>query len=171
MIKYLSKESYLKKVDMAKELYDGRNWNSSRWHYHNAAVQLVKEIKIQKASDVLELGCLGVQLVEGSNTMDYTEHWNLRGWKPTITHDAREIPWPIMKAEYKLFISLRVWQHLGDMQEAAFKEAKRISGNLVLVIPFEYKNGYGVSPEQIFKWNGGPPIKFIEKGRNGIYLI
>lgn len=171
MINYLDKETYLAKVKDARKLYKGTNWNSSRWHYHGVTVELAKKVEISKPSDVLELGSLGVQFIEGSDTMDYDKHWNLEGWQPTIQHDARDIPWPIMKGEYKLFIASRVWQHLGDKQEAAFHEAKRIAENLLLVIPLVYGKGGAVSLDQIVEWNGGNPVVYDRAGNNGIYLL
>ena len=168
-MKYLSEKEY---TDNAVSNM-GVHWKShrGRWHYHRWAVERVKELNLTEPSSVLEIGSAGACIVKGSDTLDYSKHWNMKTWQPKFDWDVKDIPWPFKDNEYNLIISLRVWQHLGDLQEAAFREARRVSTRLILAIPVKYTNGYGVTLEQLIEWNDGvEPDKHEVSGGTGMYL-
>lgn len=143
----------------------GGHWKNaeSRWSYHKAAINIIKNLDIQDPLKVLEMGTMGIQLVKNSHSIDYTEKWNYKNKKSTFIHDARNIPWPIENKKYDLFIALRVFQHLFPHQRECFLEAKRIAKNMLLVIPESYnveslrETSSGISRETIYQFNGGVP--------------
>lgn len=160
-IKCVEWDDYVKQVREMDYLNNG-NWNNykQRWQYHDVAIQIIKGMGLTSSKQVLELGSLGVQLVKGSDTMDYAnKRWNGESFSPTILHDVRHIPWPIQTNSYQLFIALRVFQHLPDCQKEAFREALRISQKVLIVVPTKYGRGKGLSVEEMMKWNTGTSIK------------
>lgn len=126
----------------------GHQWGTykKRWKYHEKALEIIKTITIKNPEDVLEMGTMGIQLIEGSDTLDYSDDWDETKFsKPTYFHNAKNIPWPINK-KYELFIALRVFHHLQPMQKECFEEARRIANNILIVIaePEIYNEKYGL---------------------------
>ena len=155
---------------LTRELYDRKvgaigtgHWKSAagRWGYHEAAVEIARRIDPAEPAQVLELGTMGVSCVIGSHTMDYAEKWNVRGFRPTYSHDARITPWPVADKAYELFIALRVFHHLTPVQADCFREARRIARNIVIVTPTSYdvpelrETSRGLGPEEFTAWNDG----------------
>jgi hypothetical protein len=171
MVEYIDSVSF--SVN-ANKLMDN-HWKSwkFRWTYFEESVRIIKTyLEIGNENEVLEAGTMGVSVIKNCDTIDYDKKWNYAGKNPTFLHDLRNIPWPISYKRYKLFIALRVWQHLGDKQELCFKEAKRISDNLLIVVPHTYKNNYGITLEQLVAWNDGVPPTYYKNvsGSNFIYF-
>jgi hypothetical protein len=103
-----------------------------RWTYLSIVVDLIQKIKPRS---VLELGPYRLPLVKGEDTMDIVKVLeNL-----TYLHDATKIPWPIADKKYDLLISCEVWEHLGDKQKEAFKEAMRISRRAIFSFPYKWE--------------------------------
>lgn len=139
-LKYLSKHDFHRLT----KLHEGGHWTADtfvgRWDYHSRVISLIKALKLQDPSKVLEMGTMGVSCVKNGHTIDYSERWDFKGKRPTYLHDARILPWPIKDKEYDLFVALRVYQHLVPRQEECVKEAMRISKKVILVVPGEYNN-------------------------------
>jgi hypothetical protein len=162
--------------------HSASHWTNAkdRWRYHKKAIELLQEIGPQNPSDVLELGTMGASLVNGSDTMDFNSKWMERGYAPTIFHDARNIPWPIEDNRYQVLVALRVYQHLVPSQKEAFKEARRIARNVIIVVPDKYpttimgdRSAGAISPEDFTSWNGGvPPTRYTPFGNwiGGLYF-
>jgi hypothetical protein len=150
-------EYFIEKVINRLEITGG-NWASyeGRWHYHKHAIEIIEKTNINDSSKVLEMGTLGINLVLGSDTIDYDERWNYPGQSPTYLHDARNLPWPINDKQYELFIALRVFQHLIPVQKECFMEALRIADNVLIVVPEYYlPEGEGITLQQFVEWNNG----------------
>jgi hypothetical protein len=154
----------------------GKHWEGahSRWAYHSAAVELVRGLDVKTPGSVLEVGTMGVQIVLGSDTMDYdanlaNKDWLIAGHKPTIMHDARNIPWPVSDGQYELLIALRVFHHLKPLQRECFAEVCRVARNIIIVVPGTDVHPRGIDEDDFIQWNRGvPPTKFIElPGRLG----
>ena len=172
IVRFLDKTAYEKKKKKIKNHYTGTNWDGDRWYYHKEVSKIAEKLDIDSPSDVLELGSLGMQIVENSDTMDYDKHWKMQGIESTYNWDVRETPWPVEDNRYKLLISLRVWQHLGEYQEIALKEAMRISEYVLLVIPFTYPNNKGMTKDMIESMiKPNILLKYKELKNNGLYLI
>ncbi|MFA5424353.1 MAG: hypothetical protein WC374_10910, partial [Phycisphaerae bacterium] len=110
---------------------------ADRWPYHQIAIDIIRSLRIDDPSGVLEIGALGATLVKGSDTLDFdNDEFRITGYndQPTIKHDLRIIPWPVEK-HYRLIIALRVWHHLKPVEREAFLEAKRIADNVLIVCP------------------------------------
>lgn len=145
----------------------GRHWKyaESRWSYHQAAIDIIRNLNIKHHYKVLEMGTMGVSLVKNSHTIDYDQKWNYKNFSSTYLHDARNIPWPITTGQYDCFIALRVWQHLYPFQKECFLEAKRISKNIILVIPESYSvddfkdTSKGIPRQVVYDFNDGIPSK------------
>lgn len=164
LTKVLTRSAYLSRTS---ELGTGHWHNANRrWIYHSAAACLAQVAKPSSPSKVLEMGTMGVNIVPGSDTIDYSVAWQFAGKAPTYMHDARITPWPIADNAYDLFIALRVFHHLAPNQEAAFKEAKRISRHIIIVTPESYdkvKGSRGIFNSEWISWNNGvPPAAIME---------
>jgi hypothetical protein len=127
---------------------------ADRWEYHEAAAKVVETIALNcRDMRVLEIGSHGVQIVEGSTTMDViNDVWPITS-PPDIVHDARIEPWPIADKQYDICIALRVWQHLGNQQFAALFEAARVARNIVIGVPWSYYGGTGVDIAKMYDWS------------------
>lgn len=152
-VSYLSEGAYL---DNAKRQTQAADlWASAveRWPYHRAAVDLARNnVRLDSARQVLEAGSIGAQIVTDSDTLDVQN--NL--WRcvdaPTYEHDMRRLPWPIQDARYKLFVALRVWQHLWPVQREAIDEAFRIAEYVLVGAPETYYQDRGIRRETILEW-------------------
>lgn len=171
-MEYLSREEYFQRT---KELRGG-HWTENsllpRWDYHEKTIKLVKSLKLKEARSVLEMGTMGVQIVHGSDTIDYAERWNFRNKKPTIMHDARLLPWPIGNKQYELFVALRVFQHLAPFQKDCIQESMRIAKRVILVLPRRYNNrvlpdSRGITYEELLEYNNGLHPNLCLKTKNG----
>lgn len=122
--------------------------HAHRWHYFREALQFIREI--QPVSS-LEIGPYLCPVIVGGDTMDC---W--AGASPTYRHDARIIPWPMADKAYDVVIGLQVWEHLGDWQLLAFREAVRVARHAVLSFPLEWKDSDsihdGITRETIAGW-------------------
>jgi len=164
--KKVSQMEYLdfEKYERNAQENPGEHWKNYkvRWNYYSRAVEVAKTLDISDPSDVLEMGTMGACVVDNCDTIDYAVNWDFEGKAPTYLHDAREIPWPIKDKQYKLFIALRVFQHLAPMQEKCFHEAKRIAENVIIVTPDSYNKDSGINLDDFTKWNNGKPPKIAE---------
>ena len=166
MKNYLTHDRYM---EITSKL-GGGHWSNAkrRWVYHAAAVTFARLSDVSSASKVLEMGTMGINIVPGSDTIDYAEGWNFDGKAPTHAHDGRKIPWPIKNDEYELFIALRVYHHLNPRQKEAFLEARRIAKNIIIVAPESYdkvKGSKGIPLADLVSWNDGvEPTAMMEFG-------
>jgi hypothetical protein len=160
---------------ISRAAYDARtaelgtgHWHnaSRRWIYHSAAACLAQIANPSSPSRVLEMGTMGINIVPGSDTIDYDIAWQFAGKSPTYVHDARIAPWPVADDAYELFIGLRVFHHLSPNQEAAFHEAKRVASHIIICTPEAYDKvpgSKGIANEEWIRWNGGvPPTAIME---------
>jgi hypothetical protein len=56
-----------------------------------------------------------------------------------VLHDATRAPWPIADRQYDLFVALRVFEHLGDAQNAAFREVCRVARHAMISVPIDWE--------------------------------
>lgn len=173
---FLAQEEFYR---VARRIGNG-HWASQplhrRWDYHGRALDILRQIGISNAQDVLEIGTVGMQLVKGSDTLDRDAYWDFPGKDPTFLHDARSIPWPPVK-RYKAIVALRVFQYLAPHQAEAFREAKRLCDHLILVVPegeaYQPKGlegSRGITFEQFCDYNDGvPPRKFEKTALGDLY--
>jgi len=157
-LNFLTRSEY----DHVGKKIGGAHWASagSRWEYHKLAGDWAKTLKIDSPDKVLELGTMGMTIVNDSHTLDYdaaanNKDWFIDGYNPTITHDLRVTPWPIPDQEYDLLIALRVFHHVKPMQKECFLEAKRIAKSFILVVPAADIHPRGISRDDLVSWNDG----------------
>ena len=169
-LQLLTQDEFSRKV---KEL-EGGHWTprtiSNRWDYYSRVVELIKSIAIDDPAKILEMGTMGISCVDNGHTIDYEEKWAFPGKKPTIVHDARQLPWPVANKQYELFIALRVFQHLAPVQGECVKEAMRIAQKVILVVPNSYDNAVhpasrGITYRDLAEYNGGihPNLYYTSK--------
>lgn len=144
----------------AGKLAHGDAWSGwqSRWVYHKAAADLVQKGGYSSPNKVLEIGALGRQIVPGSCTIDKKEGAHRTCKLPIDTlHDITQIPWPFEDKQFEWVIALRVWHRLGEDKKRAraFREARRVGQNLILVVPNKRRDGIGIPPEKFTEWNEG----------------
>jgi len=167
-IKFITFDEYREKAkkDTQWKSYD------KRWIYHALAIDILKDLNIKKSSDVLEIGSLGINIVSGSDTMDWTgSGWENAGYPVKYDMDARNTPWPIDDKQYLVVVALRVFHHLYPAQEAVFKECKRVAENVLLCCPEKETVGVGIPMEKFIEWNGGEAKKMIDLGEWGIVYL
>lgn len=189
---YLRNEKSMKLMTEATFMAKAQNWLESnpldkngnvvgywkdakdRWTYFSR----ISEI-LQKSSPdgglVLELGSMGLPVVEDSHLMDYDRHLSYyEAGKPDYIMDVRNLPWPIESKSYDWFIALRVFHHLWPVQRECFEEARRIAKNIVLVVPEKLPpdGGVVILPEDFREWNNDVRPDIIEPaGRFGYIYV
>jgi hypothetical protein len=149
-----------------------------RWLYHEKAIQILKKYGVKSADKVLELGTMGVCLVDGSHTMDYNVNLEHLVAHPKYLCDARSIPWPIDSNSYEWFIALRVFHHLWPVQRECFEEALRVSKNIILVVPHilpvNHNLGHAaaITPSDFRAWNHDiAPQECVPVGEFGFLYV
>lgn len=149
----ITRDRYDRLTELARA--QSRLWQNAdeRWEYHAAAAGIVRQIAKDKPDlDVLEIGSHGVQIVEGSTTVDVANNVWPYPARPDFDMDITRTPWPFYSGQFDVCIALRVWQHLGLDQEACFREACRAAEHVIIAAPPEYVSGYGVDLATIRKW-------------------
>jgi hypothetical protein len=170
VVEYLSKQQY----DAIVLHYQSGHWGKAdeRWIYHQRASTIAQTVAPRHPSDVLEIGTMGMPIVQGSDLFEYKDaDWALNSpLKPAILHDARQTPWPIDDKKYELLIALRVFQHLVPNQRECFLEARRVAQQIILVVPENYPNkvfnereASGISQDSFVLWNDGVPPTIVEQ--------
>ena len=128
----------------------------------------------QKAERVLELGCAGLALFHGSDTMDVAVET-----QPTFLWDATETPWPIADKTYDVFVALQVFEHLLGKQQAVFAEVMRVSRQAILSVPFKWKDTNlpdhnDIDERVIAQWTLGVPSRsthIVSRNRKRMRII
>ena len=101
-----------------------------RWEYWKI---VVRYLKIINPKSTLELGASVQPIVLDGDTITKNKIE-----KPTYLWNAIDIPWPIKKKQYDVFIALQVWEHLKGNQIKVFKEVPRISNIAILSFPYKW---------------------------------
>ena len=175
-VDYLSKKEFIERTASL----EGEHWTQllrdQRWDYHEHAIRILrKKIRPIYPETVLEIGTVGINLVKGSHTLDFSEFdggWSFPGNNPEIFHDARTVPWPIASKEYEVVVALRVFQHLAPNQKGAFLEALRVAHHVILVVPETYMNpvlpsAEGISYSQFVEFLGGIHPNYAKRTQFG----
>lgn len=175
MVGYLSFEEY---AERTRKL-GGKHWNprilERRWDYHRKALEILKEIGPDRPKDVLEMGTMGITLVNGSDTIDYADAWNFEGKSPTYVHDARMLPWPMRDRQYEVFVALRVFQHLVPKQAECLGEALRVARKVIIVVPPIYSHpklvhSRGIGYTEFLRMrNGIHPNRYLSTDLGDLY--
>ncbi|MCL2499490.1 MAG: hypothetical protein FWE90_04040 [Defluviitaleaceae bacterium] len=152
---------------------------TTRWDYYSEVVELLESFN--DVGPILELGPSDLAI---SSTCDVMVKplaililpHNTSG--KIIEHDATSTPWPIDNKEYDVFVSLQVWEHLGNAQVNAFKEVIRVSKRAILSFPYKWKCApdnchYMIDESKISEWTCGvqPAKKIIVPGNNSTKII
>lgn len=175
-IVYLDFERYQELMKRRDFGYFRANHGLVRWDYHYRTVELIKQLGIEKGSQVLEMGTMGMKTVVNSHTFDHAVFWDLP-YTPTYDHDALDLPWPQKDKQYEVFVALRVFMHLAPKQKECLAEAFRVANKVILLVPEEYKTrsieaAKGLSYEQIVEMLGGiHPNLYIPTQRGPIYYF
>ena len=146
---YITKKQFEEK---AQEI-GGKHWATyeDRWEYYRKTIRLIKEFNL-KPEQILEIGSVGIKLVEGSDELDFDAKAVWKTFNPTYYHDLRVIPYPIKDKQYELVVALRVFHHLHGMQDKCFKEIFRITNNFIMAIPHSKYN-----KQDVIAWAGREP--------------
>ncbi len=144
MVKYWAgqgKRYYLKSADR-------------RWEYIAVVMDMLKEIKPDTS---IEMGCWGIPCISDSVTVDNVRIDNTY---PQRLLDGDITPYPFKTGEFDVFIALQVFEHLRHKEEA-FREAKRVAGNVILSLPYNItgdvgNDHVGIGDAEIERWFGKP---------------
>jgi hypothetical protein len=149
---FLTKSRYLQRVEELEDIYWKRT-AEERWKYMQVALHWLVKLNPQS---MCEAGTNGMQLNTLSTVLlDYP------------LFDLNQIPYPFTDKQFDCFVALQVWEHLKE-QKKAFTEAKRISKNIILSVPYlwtskmtRYTNHRDIGRRTIKEWAGGiPPTRF-----------
>lgn len=124
-----------------------------RWKYFKLAIEILQGKEFQSVFE-LGPGPCGKSIIHGADTMWHRE----LPVKPTYSHDATVLPWPIADQQYDLFIALQVFEHLGREQWAVFHEVRRIAKSALLSFPYKWGipgTPHHVTYDMIRDWTGG----------------
>lgn len=165
--------------DTVLSLEGDGHWTSElmddRWSYHAESITILERLKLDDPTSVLEVGTMGAPIVSGSDTLDLADRWDFPGKNPTITHDARDTPWPIQDEAYEVLVALRVYQHLAPSQKEATAEAFRVAKRVLIVVDQHYENpvlpdSKGISRDAFIRWVGRPPDIESETGKGTLFF-
>lgn len=142
-----------KKFEEKAQKIAGKHWATyeDRWEYYRKTIKLIKDLKVQPGN-ILEIGSVGIKLVDDSDELDYDARAVWKTFNPTYYHDLRKIPYPIKDNQYDLVVALRVFHHLHGMQKECFKEIFRITKNFIMAIPHSKYN-----KKDVLEWAGREP--------------
>lgn len=148
---------FLTKKDYDKRTEGDRYWINkiNRWDYMK---EVINEVKRYNPKKMLEVGSKGIPISYDSHllSLDKEELVNKNG----KVHNLNKLPFPYETKQFDFFIALQVWEHL-ENQKASFKEAKRISKNIVISIPYLWTHvnendcHYNIGDETMLKWTNG----------------
>jgi len=129
-MRFLTEDEYGRQVDGLH-----KNWENfrERWHYHQAAIDWLRDLKPES---VLEVGSLGIRLTDRSDTMDLNERWRIAAPDIDFIHDMRDIPWPV--GHYDVVVGLRSFHYCGDKLQSVFAEASRVGDSVILALPRDF---------------------------------
>jgi hypothetical protein len=156
---------------------------AGRLVYMSAASRTAEElIRRRDLVSALELGPYLRPLVVGADVLDLTEQPDREVEGRTIIHDARNLPWPVADKAYDLFVGLQVFEHLGSIQPAVFREVRRVARHAILSLPIDWvmkdpRNcHHGITEEAVLAWFAPVVPTRIELGNPGhrkrlIYLF
>jgi hypothetical protein len=142
-----------KKFEEKAQSIGGKHWATyeDRWEYYQKTIKLIKELKL-KPEEILEIGSVGIKLIDGSDELDYDAKPVWQTFNPTYYHDLKSFPYPIKDKQYKLVVALRVFHHLHGLQHKCFKEIFRITDNFIMAIPYSKYN-----IKDVIEWAGSDP--------------
>lgn len=175
-MQFLDRKKFFEKYDQLKGGHWTEDTKKGRWIYHSLVVALAKSLELKGPTEVLEMGTVGMSIVKDSDTIDHPDFWDYQGKHPTFAHDATIVPWPVESKKYRLFIALRVFQHLVPHQKEAFLEVRRISRFAIIVVPSFYRNkkipnSKGIAYQEFIDWNNGQhPQIYIRLKNEDVYL-
>lgn len=173
MIETMTYEEFIRITELP---YGG--YYTGRWAYISEVISMIEEIQ---PKSILELGPSKHPIAKGSDIMikkggdKWSEPDDWAGFK--YYHDAVVKPWPVMDKAYDLFLGLQVWEHLDNKQALAFREAVRVSKNIILSLPYkwdcldeaeQYRSHHMIDEEVINDWTMGiKPDRIIRIPRTG----
>jgi hypothetical protein len=145
-----------------------------RWAYTSVAGAIADElIRRDHLRSALELGPYLRPLIVGADVMDLAHHADLQAEGAVIIHDATVTPWPIADRRYDLFVALQVFEHLGDRQNAAFAEVRRIARHAIISLPIDWvmddptNSHHMISHERALSWFAPIAPTRVELGNPG----
>jgi hypothetical protein len=141
---------FLTKQQYDEALAKNKYWQG-RWEYLSKAVEILQTFN---TTNILEIGCNGLQLCDHSDTMS-----NRPADNSTYTYDITQVPWPVNNNSYDVLIALQVWEHLQGCQSQAFSEARSVARNIVLSLPYMWNSPkdlthHQIDLQQIISWTG-----------------
>lgn len=149
---YLTKKIFINRVKNLNNAY----WNEGykyRWEYMGAVIDMMKSVG---AVNTLEMGTFYIPLNDNSYLLELDIKYLVTG-RGKI-YDLNKIPYPIPDKTFDCAVALQVWEHL-ENQPGAFSELCRISKNIILSFPYQWKHGdkmhRGIDDEKISKWTNG----------------
>jgi hypothetical protein len=146
----------------------------ARWSYTSVACDVAGElIERHDLHSALELGPHIRSIIVGADVMDLRAQPDLQAEGPVLIHNATVAPWPVADQAYGLFVALQVFEHLGDRQNAAFREVCRIARHAIISLPIDWEMDdptdchHQISNETALSWFAPIVPNRVELGNPG----
>jgi len=153
-LNYLTKEDL---IQFSKGKPYWKTWHH-RWGYMS---YVIEQLKLYEPKKILEVGANGIPICKDSFEVALKEEEIVN--KNGCVQDLNLTPYPFADKEFDFFVALQVWEHLTEPIKA-FNEAKRISKNLILSLPYKWDVPgdchHGIDDFTILKWSSGLPFSY-----------
>ena len=113
-----------------------------RGRYMSRAAGLAGDlIEAHGLQSALELGPHLRPVIVGADVMDVRAQADLEIAPSArfVHHDASQAPWPVEDGAYDLFVALQVFEHLGNNQNIAFQEVRRVARHALISVPIDWE--------------------------------
>ncbi len=145
-----------------------------RWDYVSVACEVAGDlIDRHRLRTALELGPHIRSIVVGADVMDLRAQPELEAEGRLLVHNATVLPWPVADRAYDLFVALQVFEHLGDRQTEAFREACRVARHAIISLPIDWDMDdptnihHQISNEKVLSWFDPVVPTRVEVGNPG----
>ena len=147
-----------------------------RGRYMSVAARLAGElIEAHGLQSALELGPHLRPVIVGADVMDVRAQADLEIAPSArfVHHDASQAPWPVGDREYDLFVALQVFEHLGNAQNTAFQEVRRVARHALISVPIDWEMDdptnchHRISEERALSWFHPAAPTRVEVGNTG----
>ena len=147
-----------------------------RGRYMSRAAGLAGDlIEAHGLQSALELGPHLRPVIVGADVMDVRTQADLEIAPSArfVHHDASQAPWPVEDGAYDLFVALQVFEHLGNNQNVAFQEVRRVARHALISVPIDWEMDdptnchHRISEERALSWFQPVVPTRVEVGNTG----
>ena len=180
MIKLLTKQDFLDKTTLMSKQGTTNYWKNinysinKRLQYHLAVVEILKSYRDNfDPNDILEIGSMGLQIVQDSDTLDQSNNrFSFSGKVSTYDLDISEVP--INIKQYKIIIALRVlhWVPSERQRKTLLDLLSHSDIGIIIAVPRKSKKHInGMNYDDLVNIMGFHPIIYIPFKFTPVYFF